>query len=150
MVKAKANKSKSELVRITEYMVSGGAYFWTGYLVFFISDKLFGMSLFWAKLLANIFGWTINYLLQRYWVFNNKELSKYKTKVTGRYIAITLVNFGLDYLIVSTLKTFGLTPYLGQFVASGIFTVWNYFWYKYWVFPENTKQLNKKRKPRRK
>jgi putative flippase GtrA len=149
MVKKQANK-KSELLRIAEYLVSGGAYFWSGYLVFFICDQLIGLNLFWAKLLANIIGWTVNYLLQRYWVFNNKKLSKYKTKVTGRYIFITLVNFGLDYLIVNFLKNNGLTPYVGQFVASGLFTVWNYFWYKLWVFPENASKLNKKKRKKNK
>lgn len=146
MAKLKNKTKKSELIRIAEYMVSGGAYFWTGYLVFFFCDKLFGLSLFWAKLSANIIGWTVNYLLQRYWVFNNKQLSKYKTQVTGRYIFITLVNFGLDYLIVYTLQLAGLTPYLGQFVSSGFFTVWNYLWYKLWVFPEDTKKLKQRKR----
>lgn len=144
--KTKKNNKKSELVRVAEYMISGGAYFWTGYLVFFICDKAFGLSLFWAKLLANIAGWTINYLLQRYWVFNNKQLSQHKTKVTARYIIITLVNFGLDFLIVSSLNTLGLTPYIGQFVSSGFFTVWNYFWYKLWVFPADVSKLKKRSK----
>lgn len=146
MVKKKSKAKKSELQRVIEYMVSGGAYFWTGYLVFFICDKAFGLSLFWAKLAANIAGWTINYVLQRYWVFNNKSLAKNKTKVTGRYIFITLVNFGLDFLIVNALKGFGITPYIGQFVSSGFFTVWNYFWYKLWVFPNKTKKQARRKK----
>ena len=115
-------------------MISGVAFFWTGYLVFFLCDKVVGLNLFWAKLIANIIGWIVNYILQRYWVFNNKNLKKNQTKVTGRYIFITLVNFGLDYLIVAGLKSAGLTPYLGQFISAGFFTVWNYLWYKLWVF----------------
>jgi putative flippase GtrA len=132
-----SKKNRIELIRIAEYLVSGGAYFWTGYLVFFVCDKAFGLSLWWAKLLANVTGWVVNYLLQRYWVFNNKRLAKHQTEVTGRYIVITAVNFVLDYFIVSTLKTAGLTPYLGQFVSSGFFTVWNYLWYRFWVFPQH-------------
>ncbi len=135
MAKKKTNQRR-ELVRIFEYMVSGGAYFWAGYLVFALGDKLFGLNLFWAKLLANIVGWLVNYGLQRYWVFNNKTLAKHQTQVTGRYAFITIVDFGLDYLIVAGLQSFGLTPYLGQFVSSGFFTVWNYLWYRFWVFPE--------------
>lgn len=129
-------KQQREVKRITEYLVSGGAYFWTGYLVFFIIDKGFHGSFFWAKTLATLFGWIINYLLQRYWVFNNPKLAKHQTEVTGRYIIITLVNFVLDYFIVYGLKVAGLTPYLGQFVSASFFTVWNYLFYKYWVFPE--------------
>ena len=137
MKKKLKKKQKLELIRITEYMISGGAYFWTGYLVFFICDQLLGLNLWWAKLAANLSGWTVNYVLQRYWVFNNKRLKKHQTEVTKRYIIITAVNFMLDYLIVAGLKAAGLTPYLGQFVSAGFFTVWNYLWYKYWVFPSH-------------
>lgn len=137
MKKKLKKKQKLELIRITEYMISGGAYFWTGYLVFFICDQLFGLNLWWAKLAANLSGWTVNYVLQRYWVFNSKHLKKHQTEVTKRYIIITGVNFMLDYLIVAGLKSAGLTPYIGQFLSAGFFTVWNYLWYKYWVFPSH-------------
>ncbi|HSX27256.1 MAG TPA: GtrA family protein [Patescibacteria group bacterium] len=129
-------KQKREATRITEYLVSGGAYFWSGYGMFFVVDKLLHGSFFWAKSIATLFGWTVNYLLQRFWVFKNPALKKHETEVTSRYVAITLVNFVLDYLIVYTLKRAGITPYIGQFVSAGFFTFWNYFWYRFWVFPE--------------
>ena len=123
-----------ELVRIGEYLISGGLYFWTGYAVFFVAFTLFGWNLFWAKLVANIVGWTVNFVVLRFWVFANPSLSKHKVDVTGRYIFITLVNFGLDYVIVYMLTLVGITPYIGQFVSAGFFTVWNYIWYKTFVF----------------
>lgn len=129
-------KQQREVKRFTEYMISGGAYFWSGYAVFFVIDKLLHGSFFWAKSLSTLVGWTVNYLLQRYWVFNNPKLQRHQTEVTNRYIGITLVNFVLDFLIVYGLKQIGITPYIGQFVSSGFFTIWNYAWYKYWVFPE--------------
>lgn len=134
-------KQTKEIKRFTEYMISGGAYFWSGYLTFFLVDKVLHGSFFWAKSTATLLGWLVNYLLQRYWVFRNPELKKHQTEVTGRYIVITLVDFVLDYLIVYALKQFGITPYIGQFVSSGFFTIWNYAWYRLWVFPEKfTKQ----------
>ena len=120
--------------RFIEYFISGGAYFWFGYLMFFIADKGFHWSLWWAKLLANLSGWTLNYALQRYWVFNDRGKAK-RVPMTGRYIIITLVDFVLDYFIVAGLRTLGITPYIGQFVSSGFFTFWNYIWYRWWVFP---------------
>ena len=127
---------KKTLRQVIEYLVSGGAYFWSGYLAFFILYSIFHVSLFWAKISADVIGWIVNYILQRYWVFNNPDLDKHKNNVTTRYIIITLVDFLLDYLIVKELKNFGITPYIGQFVSAGFFTVWNWFWYKLWVFPE--------------
>jgi putative flippase GtrA len=134
-------KQKKELKRFTEYMISGGAYFWTGYLVYFFIDKGLGLAFFWAKSISTLAGWTVNYLLQRYWVFKNPELAKHKTEVTGRYTFITLLDFVLDYLIVYGLKLLGVSPYIGQFISAAFFTGWNYFWYKYWVFPD---KFNKK------
>jgi putative flippase GtrA len=135
-----SKKQSSEFTRIVEYFVSGGAYFWSGYLMFFFIDKGLHGSFFWAKSISTLFGWTINYLLQRYWVFNNPKLKKHQTQVTGRYIFITLVDFVLDYFIVYGLKLVGVSPYIGQFVSSGFFTVWNYLWYRFWVFPDKFKK----------
>lgn len=129
-------KQQREVKRITEYMVSGGAYFWSGYAMFFVLDQYIGLNLWWAKLFANITGWLVNYALQRYWVFNNPKLAKHQTEVTTRYLTITGVNFVLDYFIIAGLKGFGITPYIGAFISSAFFTVWNYLWYKFWVFPE--------------
>lgn len=132
---------KTEVRRITEYMISGGAYFWSGYGMFFVVDKLFGASFFWAKSISTLTGWTVNYVLQRYWAFNNPALKKHQTEVTGRYVAITLIDFVLDYLIVWGLTNisiagFSINPYVGQFISAGFFTVWNYVWYRFWVFPD--------------
>ncbi|OGL36737.1 hypothetical protein A3E49_00560 [Candidatus Saccharibacteria bacterium RIFCSPHIGHO2_12_FULL_49_19] len=142
MAKRKNKGGRNRYIQFVEYMVSGGAYFWTGYLVFAILWSGLDWSLWWAKLAANIAGWTVNFMLQRYWVFRNPALKGHLGDVTGRYIFITLVDFVLDYFIILGLKNIGITPYIGQFISSGFFTVWNYFWYRFWVFPEH---LAKKR-----
>jgi putative flippase GtrA len=137
-------KQSKEIKRFTQYMVSGGAYFWSGYLVYFFIDKGLGLAFFWAKSVSTLAGWTVNYVLQRYWVFKNPELAKHQTQVTGRYTFITLLDFVLDFLIVYGLKLVGISPYIGQFVSSAFFTVWNYFWYKYYVFPDKFKKKSKR------
>jgi putative flippase GtrA len=129
-------------------MISGGAYFWTGYLVFFIADKGLGWSLWWAKQTANVTGWIVNFVLQRYWVFRNPHLKGHLGAVTGRYMIITLINFGIDYIIVANLKYIGISPYIGQFISAGFFTFWNYIWYRYWVFPEQHKKALKPKRRR--
>jgi putative flippase GtrA len=131
--------------RFAEYLVSGGAYFWSGYALFAVLFSGLHWSLWWAKLAANVFGWTVNYLLQRFWVFRNPSLAKHRTEVTGRYIIITLVDFVLDYLIVRWLSTLGITPYIGQFISSGFFTFWNYLWYRNWVFTNRVHRKKRKK-----
>lgn len=142
-----AKKQKTRLViQVVEYLVSGGAYFWVGYGAFAYFWSVLHWSLWWATIISNIIGWTVNYLLQRFWVFNNSSLKGHKTETTGRYIFITLVDFLLNYLILYSLQKVGITPYIGQFISSGFFTVWNYFWYRFWVFPEKFKKKKSKMK----
>jgi putative flippase GtrA len=136
IMKKLKKKQKREIIRIVEYMISGGAFFWSGYVSFFVFDYLLDFHLWWATSLSYLIGWTVNYLLQRYWVFNNPRLAKHQTEVTSRYIIISLVNLVINYVILWSLKNLGITPYIGQFVSAGFFTVWNYIWYKFWVFPK--------------
>ncbi len=143
-------KSKQLITQITEYMVAGGAFFWSGYAAFAVFDAVFHLPLFVAKQLANGIGLTINYILEDQWVFKKGKSKKSFNKRRGsRYILITLVNFGIDYLIVSQLKELGITPYLGQFASAGFFTVWNFIWYKYWVFAPHPSKKKGKRKVKR-
>jgi putative flippase GtrA len=124
---AKKSKQHKVLIQFVEYMISGGAYFWVGYVILLYLN-------------SNTVGWTVNFVLQRFWVFNNKNLNKHKTQVTGRYIFITLVDFVLNYLILLGLENIGIQPKFGQFISSAFFTGWNWFWYKLWVFPEHMKK----------
>lgn len=133
----KLNKQQRKLtIQAAEYLVSGGAYFWAGYGIFALLWSVLGWSLWWAKLGANLVGWMVNFALQRYWVFKNPHLEGKLGKVTSRYLVITLVDFVMDYFIVYSLRRIGITPYIGQFVSAGFFTIWNYIWYRWWVFPQ--------------
>ena len=85
-------------------------------------------------MLGDVVGWTLNYLLQRYWAFASKSLQKHEGTALIKYVLITALNFALDYAIVGGLKHFGVSPYIGFFISAGFFTVWNYVWYRFWVF----------------
>lgn len=133
-----------------EYMVAGGAFFWSGYLAFAIFDGLLHWPLFVSKQLANLIGLSVNYVLEDQWVFKKgRARIQYDRRRTTRYIIITIVNFGIDYLIVSTLKDLGVSPYLGQFASAGFFTIWNFLWYKYWVFAHTPTRKKGRRTVRR-
>lgn len=135
-MKELSRRQRRLTIQAAEYLVSGGAYFWTGYGIFALLWSVLGWSLWWAKLGANLVGWTINFALQRYWVFRNPHLKGKLGKVTGRYAVITIVDFVMDYFIVYGLRQVGITPYIGQFISAGFFTIWNYVWYRWWVFPQ--------------
>jgi putative flippase GtrA len=125
---------RKDVIQFLEYLVGGTVYFWSGYLVFAICYSGFGWDWLPAKLMADVVGWTLNYLVQRYWAFANKSLKKHEGRTAGRYALITLVNLLLDYLIIWGLKSIGVSPYVGFFISAGFFTAWNYLWYRFWVF----------------
>jgi putative flippase GtrA len=129
---SKRKKSKSETSRIIEYMISGGVWFWSGYILIVLLDNHIGLFL--ANLVGNAVGITLNFILERYWVFKTNRPTNLFI-ATRRYIIYTALNaFLLNYYILLVLKNNGIEPEIGQFIASAFFTVWNYVWYKAWVF----------------
>ena len=134
--KISKTKFKKFLIQFTEYMITGGVWFWSGYVIIVVLDGHIG--LFWANLIGNAVGITLNFLLSKYWVFKTKK--KAKTGDTAwRYIIYTALNaFLLNYLILYGLQDkLGIDPAIGQFIASAFFTVWNFVWYKLWVFKDH-------------
>ncbi len=126
------------LVQFAKYMAGGGVYFWSGYGIFALCYSGFHWKWLPAKIAADVVGWTLNYLVQRYWAFaaSGKKLSEIEH--VARYITIESVGFVLDYFIIGGLNHLGISPYTGFFISAGFFTVWSYLWYRYWVFPEKT------------
>lgn len=133
--------NKKLLIQLSEYMVSGGAWFWSGYAAYAVLDAVLGVSFWYAKIGSYIIGASINFLLQRYWVFKQKNTSKKQLGDSAkRYYSLMVVNFVLDQAIVGGLREVGISPYIGQFISSGFFTVWNWLWYSLWVFGKKDKK----------
>ena len=125
-------KQKKELTRFGEYMVGGGVWFWSGYIIIVVLATR--MPLFWANFIGNSVGITLNFLIERYWAFKTSRPANLFV-ATWRYIIYTALNaFLLNYLILQGLRNVGIEPAIGQFISSGFFTIWNYVWYKMWVF----------------
>jgi putative flippase GtrA len=122
------------LVQFAEYMVGGASYFWSGYLVFALFYSGLGWDWLPAKMVSDVVGWTLNYLIQRYWAFASPQLRKHEGATVGKYSLLTAINFALDYVLIWSLKRVGISPYIGFVISAGFFTVWNYLWYRLWVF----------------
>lgn len=120
------------VVQIGEYMIAGGVWFWSGYVLIVVLDERIG--LFWANFVGNAVGITLNFLLARFWVFKSHNPTGIMT-ATRRYVIYTALNaFLLNYLILQGLSNIGIKPAIGQFFAAGFFSVWNFVWYRAWVF----------------
>ena len=124
---------KKVVIQIAEYLIAGGAWFWSGYFIIVFMTPHIG--LWWSNLLGNGVGLTLNFILERQWVFKGSKKRK-TTDVSGKYIVYTVLNFLLNYVILKVLQDTGIKVAIGQFIAAGFFTIWNYFWYRFWVFKE--------------
>lgn len=131
-------KRHKVIVQIIEYMIGGGVYFWVGLGIFTLLYTGFGWHWLPAKAVADVIGWTLNYIIQRYWTFADKRLDIYEGRTRFRYILINVIDFMIDYGIVASLQLIGISPYIGFIVSSSVTTVWDYLWYKYWVFKPST------------
>ena len=136
-VQHRLNRPKS-IQQFAKYMAGGSLYFWSAYIIFAICYSGFHWNWFPAKIASDIVGWSLNYLVQRFWAFSSqRHLSEIEH--LGRYVSIESIGFILDYLIIGGLKAIGIRPYIGFFLSAGFFTVWSWLWYKFWVFPEKIK-----------
>jgi putative flippase GtrA len=122
------------LIQFAEYMIGGGVYFWGGMAVFALCFDVFHWPWWVSKGLADIFGWTANFTIQRYWAFNDSKLKGHDSQVIFRYVLINGIDLIFDYVIVAACIYNGLTPYAGFFASAAFTTVWDYLWYRFWVF----------------
>lgn len=137
---------QKELKRIAEYLISGGAQFWSGYAAFAVFDLLLFIPFWPNRVLSYGVGVVVNFYLQRYWVFGKKRMSKKQIHSSAeKYYGVMFTNFVLDLAIVGGLyELAGVSPYIGQFVSAGFFTVYNYLLFKFWVFK---KQAHRSKSP---
>src|SRR5690349_50554 len=106
-------KHIKEAKRFTEYMIGGGAQFWSGYAAYALLDAVFHVTFWPAKIVAYFVGASVNFGIERFWVFGGKKISKQQVeKSAQRYYSLMFVNFLLDLVIVGGLRELGLTPYL--------------------------------------
>ena len=127
-------RSHKRLVQFAEYLVGGGVWFWGGLAIFAVCFDALHWSWWLAKGLGDIFGWTANFAIQRYWAFNDSKLKGQDRRVLFRYVLVNGVDFFIDYGIIWAFIHNGVTPYAGFFVSAGFTTVWDYLWYRFWVF----------------
>lgn len=126
--------SKKSVKQFVLYNFGGVGFFVTGYIVFSLLFGLLKWEWWTAKIVADLTGWTVNYLVQRFVAFREESRVHTEKALFAKFSAISLVNVPLDYAIVGGLKMIGVTPFIGLFVSAGFFTIWKFLWYKYWVF----------------
>jgi putative flippase GtrA len=120
-------------VQFFEYSTGGLLYFWVAWAIITFGTARLG--LFWANLLGNSIGIFLNFLVQRFWAFEAK--GKHIFNSGWRFGVLTAANLLLSYFVLKVLSQWLHIPlWAAQFVSAALFTGWNWFWYRNWVFKE--------------
>ena len=133
----KLRPSRQSVWQFLQFNVGGIAFFVVGYGVFVLLYGLLGWQWWTAKIIADLTGWTVNYLIQRFWAFRHESKEIRERTLIQRFTIISLANVPLDYAIVGILNWLGVSTFLGLWISSLFFTVWKFAWYKLWVFKKS-------------
>lgn len=118
--------------RFAWFNFGGLVFFVVGYAVFAVLYGWLHWHWLLAKGLADITGWSLNYLIQHYLAFDGRAHGH--RKVLRKHVPFSLLNVLIDYAIVGGLKWLGVTPFLGLWISSLFFTIWKWLGYKHFVF----------------
>lgn len=127
------------VVQFAEYMVGGGLYFCSGLIIFAVTYNGLHWKWYISKGLADIVGWSLNYIVQRYWAFASSKLKGQDKRVVFRFVLVNAIDLIFDYAIVAACiawvpLSLKLRPYVGFVLSASFTTVWDYLWYRFWVF----------------
>lgn len=126
--------SKQTVWQFVLYNFGGLVFFLVGYGVFALLYGVFHWYWLFAKMLADLIGWSLNYLIQRHIAFRSESKDQKEHRLLGKFTVFSLLNLGLDYALVGLLNWIGISPFLGLWLSSLFFTVWKWLGYKHWVF----------------
>lgn len=122
-------------IQFLKLQLAGNIIFWGTYLGYFISDHFFGHPEIWALALASLVAHGLFFLVSREWIFDSSTGKRKQRQEVIRFVAFMGFNYLLNLAIIEGLRSFfGISPYIGQFIAGLFFAVWNYLGLKLWVF----------------
>lgn len=114
------------------YLVVGGGAFLIDVGLLALLHDLWSVSLVVATPTAFLLSFAVTYLLQRTLTFSS-DAGVASSAV--KYTALVAFNTVATTGIVAGVAALGLPWIVGKVVAVGSTTVWNYFLYRYWIFP---------------
>jgi len=151
MEKIKNQLTIKNLIQFIKLQLAGNVLFWGTYIGFFVLYELVKMPEVAALATASIIAHAAFFIVDKKWVFHEGE-GRRKTGVElTRFIIFMGVNYFINLGIITGLSHFfGISPYIGQFIAAAFFTLWTFVGLKYWVFRKPRRKAGKRENVRRK
>lgn len=129
---------KRFLLTFTLAQFSAGAGSVVDYGLLLLSREIFGWELFWAIALGGVVGAIVNFALNRYFTFRDKERG-YRSSLQSQLLKFTLTVLGS--ILLKYLGTYALDHYVGIDYKIGklisdlfVSVLFNYTLQRFWVF----------------
>lgn len=118
--------------RVVRFLIVGGLSFAIDLGLLMLLHEAAGVALWIATPVAFVTSLVFNFLLQRIYTF--KATNKGHVSA-AKYGALVVFNILATDAIVLLFAETELTYAVGKVVATALTMVWNFFIYKYWIFP---------------
>ncbi|MEO9094813.1 MAG: GtrA family protein [Microbacteriaceae bacterium] len=117
------------------YLVAGGLSFLVDFGLLALLHVVFGWPVWLATGTAFLVSFAFTYTIQRYFSFSSQVPHG---AALVKYTILVIFNTVASVIIVALLDHSPLSWEGGKIVATAASTTWNYFAYRYWVFPKPT------------
>lgn len=124
--------TKIDNSHLVKFLIVGGVSFAIDLGLLVILHEAFGVGLWIATPVAFLVSLTFNYVLQRMFTF--KVTTRSHSSLIRYAILVAFNTLATDF-IVNTFADLELTYAAGKIVATALTMAWNFFLYKYWIFP---------------
>lgn len=123
------------LVQFIKLQLAGNILFWGTYLGYFVFEHWAKWPHMVALVTASLVAHALFFVVNKEWVFTSETGEQKTATEATRFIVFMGLNFFINIGIITGLDVFfGVSPYIGQFVAALFFTFWTWLGLKYWVF----------------
>ncbi len=137
MTEKKKRKLLKYVIEFLKLQLTGNILFWGTYGGYFALHELMGIGETPALATASIFAHVLFFVVNKEWVFDDKTGKRKTSQEVTRFVMFMGLNYFINLGIITGLSHyFGISPYIGQFIAGLFFTAWNYIGLRFWVFQE--------------
>lgn len=137
MTEKKRKKIIRYAIDFVKLQLTGNILFWGTYGGYFVLHEMMGVSETPALATASIFAHVLFFVVNKEWVFDDKTGKRKTSQEITRFVLFMGLNYFINLGIITGLSHFfGITPYIGQFIAGFFFTAWNFIGLRFWVFQE--------------
>jgi len=136
-------KDKLFSLRLPHYVAAGGITLGVEYTTFLCAFYVLNLSGVRANTVSFAISLTVNFLLNRYWVFREGAALGAWHKQTASYVALAFSNFMITNLGLHFFIDRGLPAFAVKLFFVGLVSSWNFLLFKKYIFAASSQARDK-------